>query len=62
MVTMMYYVNLILAPVTTDGLNNYLSSVNWDELFTNVVDINDCFVSFTTVLIDMPWTSLHLLN
>jgi len=25
-----------------DGLNNYLSSVNWDESFTNVVDINDC--------------------
>jgi len=33
-----------------DGLNNYLSSVNGDELFINVVDINDCWVSFTTVL------------
>jgi hypothetical protein len=33
-----------------DGLNNYLSAVNWYELFANVVDINDCWVSFTAVL------------
>jgi len=30
-----------------DGLNNYLSLVNWDKLFIYVVDINDCWMSLT---------------
>ena len=33
-----------------EGLNMYLSSVNWHDVFADISDINDCWVSFTNIL------------
>jgi len=33
-----------------DGLNMYLSSVNWQEVFGDISDINECWNSFTDIL------------
>jgi len=33
-----------------EGLNTYLSSVNWPDVFTDITDINGCWQSFTDIL------------
>jgi len=45
--TLLYlFLYLLLIFILYEGFNKHVG-LNWDELFTNVVDINDCWVSFT---------------